>query len=291
MAKILIAGAGKLGLPLARALAGSGHEVAAVRRGDPPGASGGIAWHRLDLRDAAAVRALERDFDLVVVILTPAARSPRGYRQIYQEALANLLGHLEGPRDRPSCLFVSATSVYAQDRGEWVDEESAAEPVTYNGQSLLSAERTVLEWSPDPLIVRFAGIYGPGRKRLLRQLQEPLTIQRSPPAYTNRVHEDDCVGILRFLAGRQLRGENRHRVYLGADHCPAPKFEMMTWLARAAGLPEPSPLDAADDASRNKRCSNRRLREAGYRFLHPDYRSGYLAMLQGTSPEPGGPTG
>ena len=291
MAKILIAGAGRLGFPLALALSGSGHEVAAIRRGGPRGASADIRWHRLDLRNPGAGRDLDRDFDLVIVILTPAARSPEGYRQIYQEALGNLLGHLEGSRGRPACLFVSATSVYAQDRGEWVDEASPADPGTYNGRSLLSAEGTVLDWSPEPLIVRFAGIYGPDRMRLVRQLEKPMTIQRTPPAYSNRVHQEDCVGILRHLAGLQLGGRNSHRIYLGADHCPAPKFEMMTWLARAAGLPEPLPLDAADDAPRNKRCRNRRLVETGYRFSYPDYQSGYRAMLRGGRPDPGGGSG
>ncbi len=291
MAKILIAGAGRLGFPLALALSGSGHEVTAIRRGGPRDGPADIRWQRLDLRDPAAVRVLDRDFDLVIVILTPAGRSPEGYRQIYRGALDNLLGHLESSRNRPSCLFVSATSVYAQIGGEWVDEESPAEPGTYNGRSLLSAEEAVLGWSPDPLIVRFAGIYGPERMRLVRQLEKPVTIQRTPPAYTNRVHQEDCVGILRYLAGLQLGGRNSHRVYLGADHCPAPKFEMMAWLARAAGLPEPIPLDAADDAPRNKRCSNRRLVETGYRFSYPDYKSGYRAILQGTLPDTDGPPG
>jgi len=290
VAKILIAGAGRLGLPLALALSGAGHEVAAIRRGEPRDAPGDIRWHRLDLRDPATVQVLDRDFDLVIVILTPAARSPEGYRQIYQEALDNLLGRLESSRVRPACLFVSATSVYAQNGGEWVDEDSPASPGTYNGRSLLSAEEAVLGWSPNPLVVRFAGIYGPDRMRLVRQLEKPLTIQRTPPAHTNRVHQEDCVGILRFLAELQLGGRNSHRIYLGADHCPAPKFEMMSWLARTAGLPEPLPLDVAEDAPRNKRCSNRRLVEAGYRFSYPDYKSGYRAMLQGGRPDPdGGP--
>ncbi|MYH90732.1 MAG: sugar nucleotide-binding protein, partial [Gammaproteobacteria bacterium] len=109
------------------------------------------------------------------------------------------------------CLFLSATSVYAQNRGEWLDEESPTSPGTYNGMSLLSAEEAVLGWSPNPLVVRFAGIYGPDRMRLVRQLEKPLTIQRTPAAYTNRVHQEDCVGSLRFLAGLQPGGRNSHR--------------------------------------------------------------------------------
>ena len=134
----------------------------------------------MDLRQRIETEALDRDFDLIIVILTPAARSPDGYRQIYQTAMMNLFDHLAHRARRPSCLFVSSTSVYAQHQGEWVDEESPTEPDTYRGKSLLSAEEFILSWSPQPLIIRFAGIYGPGRTRLLDQLKEPMTVQRNP---------------------------------------------------------------------------------------------------------------
>lgn len=280
MARILIAGAGKLGLPLAQSLGSAGHEVSAIRRSTPPASDDVITWHQLDLEDRSQLDRLEPAFDLVIIILTPADRSPEGYQRIYQGALGNLLDRLDEAPARPACLFVSATSVYAQDDGAWVDESSPTEPETYNGRSLLDAENRVLQWSPNPLVIRFAGIYGPERNRLLRLLEGPLEIQRSPPTYTNRVHQDDCVAILAFLADLQLRGRNAHPVYIGADHDPAPKFEMMDWLARAAGLVRPTPVDAADDAPANKRCSNRRLLEAGYVFRYPDYRAGYRSMLE-----------
>ncbi len=290
VAKILIIGAGQLGLPLARQLSDSGHQITAIRRSHPPADAGNhITWLRMDLRQRIETEALDRDFDLIIVILTPAARSPDGYRQIYQTAMMNLFDHLAHRARRPSCLFVSSTSVYAQHQGEWVDEESPTEPDTYRGKSLLSAEEFILSWSPQPLIIRFAGIYGPGRTRLLDQLKEPMTVQRTPPTFTNRVHQDDCIGILQFLAERQLRGQNRHHIYLGADHDPAPKFEVMGWLARAAGLIEPRPFDTSDHAPQNKRCHNHRLRDAGYRFRHPDYQSGYGALLETFRVSPANP--
>lgn len=285
MARILIAGAGKLGRPLAGTLVQDGHQVSAIRRGDPGDHGDGIRWFRLDLEDPEAFKSLDAAYDQVIIILTPAARSAEGYARIYQQALGNLLRHLEGYPPRPACLFVSATSVYAQNDGAWVDEDSLTAPITYNGRSLLEAEDTVRRWSPNPLVVRFAGIYGPERTRLLRQLEQPQRIQRTPPLYTNRVHQDDCVSILWFLAELQRTRRNRHPVYIGADHCPAPRYEMMSWLAREAGLVPPIPVDAPDGSPANKRCSNRRLLEAGYRFIHPDYESGYRALLE-TGPGP-----
>jgi nucleoside-diphosphate-sugar epimerase len=279
MSRILVVGAGRLGLPLARMLHESGHQVTAIRRSPPPSDIAGIQWQLLDLRERDGLQKLGREFDQVIIILTPAARSPEGYRQIYQQALEDLLRHLDGAGARPACLFVSATSVYAQNDGSRVDEESETRPVTYNGRSLLAAEQRILGWSPAPLVVRFAGIYGPERRRLLDQLAKPLSIQRSPPLYTNRVHQADCVAMLDFLAARQRAGSNRHKIYIGADSDPAEKFEMMSWLADAAGLTPPVPVDAPDDAPRNKRCCNRRLLESGYDLIYPGYRDGYRAML------------
>ena len=279
MARILVVGAGKLGLPLARRLHECGHRVSAIRRGAADPSAPGIHWHALDLTETDALRGVSDAFDQVVIILTPQSRSPNGYRKIYQDAIDNLLRHLEGSGTRPSCVFVSATSVYAQDDGSWVDEDSETTPSSYNGKSLLAAERRILDWSPDPLVIRFAGIYGPGRRRLLNQLAKPLAIQRSPPTYTNRVHEADCVGILDHLCALQRAGQLGHRIVIGADSDPAAKFDMMTWLAKAAGLYPPEHVDADGDAPRNKRCSNRLLLETGYRLIYPGYRDGYSAML------------
>lgn len=281
MAKILIVGAGKLGLPLALRLHDCGHQVNAIRRSTPDTDASGIRWHLLDLTEAGSLHQITGEFDQVIIILTPLSRTPEGYRQIFQEAINNLLQYLETRMDRPACVFVSATSVYAQDDGSWVDEDSKTSPTSYNGQSLLAAERRILDWSPDPLIIRFAGIYGPDRRRLLSQLEKPLAIQRTPPWFTNRVHQEDCVGILDYLAARQRDGNLGHHIVIGADNDPAAKFEMMTWLAETAGLIPPDPMDAPEDAPRNKRCSNLRLQESGYQLIYPGYREGYAAMLCG----------
>ena len=60
MASILIAGAGKLGLPLALSLAADGHDVSAVRRSSAPSDSNTISWYHLDLEDGDSLVPLER---------------------------------------------------------------------------------------------------------------------------------------------------------------------------------------------------------------------------------------
>ena len=279
MASTLILGCGKLGYPLGKLLTQEGHRVIGVRRSKAPDDPADIEWLALDVRDQDARSLLPQDVDQIIVILTPATRSPEGYRSIYQQGLENVLSLYERSSRRPACIFVSATSVYAQDRGEWVDEKSICNPSSYNGESLLAAESRILGFSDRALIIRFSGIYGAERRRLISKLEQPIDIQKTPPTYTNRIHQHDCVGVLRHFAKKQLNGEALHSIYIATDHDCAPKYEMMSWLAAEAGLVPPTPFDAGGDARQNKRCRNQRLLDSGYRFLFPSYKEGYRAML------------
>ena len=62
----------------------------------------------------------------------------------------------------------------------------------------------------------------------------------------------------------------------------------MDWLAGQVGVDAP-PRMKADDVNSgrggNKRCSNRRLLESGFRFRYPGFREGYAAMLAASSQE------
>jgi len=281
MARILVVGCGKIGYPVAQALAADGHDICGVKRTLSETIDPAIDWFGLDIRDAVAVAELPTDFDQVIIVLTPAARSVDGYQQIYQQGLDHLLKRLQTTAPRPLLIFVSATSVYAQQNGEWVDEDSATEPTQYNGRSLLQAEQQVLGFSSGSVIVRFSGIYGAERNRLVRQLEQPLEIQVSPPLFSNRIHQDDCIGVLLHLADLQRSGGLEHDTYLATDFEPVAKFEMMTWLAETAGLNPPTPLVVAENAPGNKRCSNKRLVASGYQFKYPGYRQGYAEVLNG----------
>lgn len=280
MTRALVVGCGKLGLPLARLLIADGHSVTGIRRTLPETPdSGDPVWLKADVTNDDAIAGIPTDFELVVIILTPAERSPEGYRRIYQEGLDRVMSRLAAASIKPRLLFVSATSVYAQHRGEWVDEQSVTAPETYNGQSLLAAERAVKHFNPQSAIVRFSGIYGAQRQRLLKTLEKPQQIQRTPPLYTNRIHQQDCIAVLHLLAKRMLEGTSTPPVVAASDHDPAPRFEVMHWLAERAGLVNPTPASGGPDADQNKRVRNSLLLNLGFTFTYPTYRDGYDAML------------
>ncbi len=283
MATILIVGCGKIGQPLARQLVLDGHRVIGVRRNPQLSRDPEISWIGADICDPEAVKRLPVEIDSMIIILTPAARSAQGYAQIYQQGLGNLLNHFSNKQRHPACFFVSATSVYAQQQGEWVDENSETLPLNYNGKSLLAGEQLVRGFSNCPIIVRFSGIYGGPENHLLNLLrqhpEQPLEIQRSPPFYTNRIHQEDCIGALYFLVSMQLGQQPMATTYIATDHDCAIKFELMTWLANRIGSVPPVPALVPPDSTQNKRCSNGRLLAAGYCFKYPSFKDGYTQSI------------
>ena len=124
-------------------------------------------------------------------------------------------------------------------------------------------------------VFRLAGIYGPGRERLIRlAASEGLEIQHTPPYFTNRIHRDDAAAVLKHL----LLIDEPGALYIATDNLPAPRYEVIEWLAKVQGFKAPTAL-TDEHASKGKRIINQRLRDSGFSLSFPDYRSGYAAIL------------
>ncbi len=280
MPHILIAGCGKLGAPLGLQLASDGQVVTGIKRRLTENDHTDINWLAMDITQPDQYHQLPSGIDALIIILTPAERSAEGYKTVYQDGINHLLMHYDSQDTKPWVLFVSATSVYGQQNGEWVDETSVTRPEQYNGQSLLAAEQAVLGFNPNSVIVRFSGIYGAARSRVIKKLESPQRIQQSPPVYSNRIHQDDCIAVLYFLICEKLADNALDNIYLATDFDCAEKFEVMSWLANRTGLIPPTPEIASVNAPQNKRCSNKRLVARGFHFKYASFRDGYAAMLQ-----------
>lgn len=277
MAKILSVGCGDVGGELAKRLADAGHQVTGLKRHPPP-AFNKINYLAADIAAIADLTDLDTDFDFVFFILSPDGRSENSYQAIYETGVDNLLAHFARAKQSPRWIFTSSTSVYAQSQGEWVDENSPAEPDNPNSQFIRAAERKIIAANPNNIVVRFSGIYGEGREYLLRQAQHIPAIQKNPPYFTNRIHRRDCVEVLLFLLQQQLSGNCLEQCYLASDDEPASTWEVMTWLATEMGCPQPT-VKISDAAEMNKRCNNQRLKALGYQFRYPSYKEGYLPLI------------
>ncbi len=277
-----MAGCGRLGSAAAERLAGRGHSVCGLRRhwqAAPP-------WLQpleADLLDPSTLaRVIPAGLDAILHVLTPDQRDEVGYRRAYLHTLQALLAlpQLADPRQR--WVFVSSTAVYGDANGDWVDERRPPAPAAFNGQVLLEAEQVLRAARPNAALLRLGGIYGPGREHLLRQLRDGLLrVQRSPPHWTNRIHEQDAAELLATLALHPATG-----VFNGVDARPADEAEVGDWLAERLGLPPP-PLRNTDAIRPNRRIATHRLDELGFRHRFPDFRVGYDALLTEAGPKPG----
>jgi nucleoside-diphosphate-sugar epimerase len=279
---VLIAGCGYVGSALGCELLAESHNVWGLRR-QPASLPRGLVPIVADLGLEASLRDLPRDLDTVFYMASPGGSDDALYRMAYVEGLANLLASLERDGQRPRrVFFVSSTAVYGQTGGEWVDESSPCEPAGYAGRRLLEAE-AVLRAGPFPATaVRFGGIYGPRRTRLVESVRSGRAVYTgSPPQWTNRIHRDDCVGALQHL----MRLEHPEPLYLAVDSEPAEQGVVFRWIAGALGAPDPRRVRPGDPSLRastsNKRCRNDRLLASGYRFRFPSYREGYRSVLAG----------
>lgn len=277
-ATLLVIGCGDIGAAVAQQCAADGWRVWGVRR--QAALLPGVRMLQADVTDPATLQAL-RDVqpEFVLMVLTPGGFSDERYRKVYVEGLANSLAALDSSRLR-HVFWVSSTSVFHQDGGELLDEHSDARPAGFSGRRLLEAE-ALLERQPAPhTSVRFGGIYGPGRDRLLRQLRGGERSPAEPVRYSNRIHRDDAVGILRFLLARAAAGEPLAPLYLGVDAEPAPIAEVERWFSAMLGLDYAALAERTGEVrGGNRRCSSALLQATGYRFLYPTYREGLPTLL------------
>lgn len=282
MARIVIAGCGDVGTALGLRLSQAGHTVWGLRR-DPSRLPAGLQPLAADLTEPVTLRALPPALDYMVYAAAAGGSSPAHYRAAYVDGVANILQALQAQGQRLRRLILtSSTSVYGQLDGAWLDEDAPAQASGFGPESLRAGEELVWNSEHPALVIRFGGIYGPGRSRLIDSVRNGRAVC-TPGLYTNRIHRDDCAGAIAHL----LQLENPAGLYLGVDDEPALQCEVMGWLARQLGVAEPPQKAAAGSAAErrmraNKRCSNTRLRASAYRFRYPSYREGYRALLNST---------
>jgi len=271
--RVLIAGCGDVGNVLAADLLADGHVVYGLKR-DVSTLPAGVLPVRADLLDPAALTGLPGDIDSLVFMPTPASRDQAGYEAIFIRGWKNLWAGLK--RAPARTLLVSSTAVYGEADGAVVTEETEPRPDRFNGRVLLQMEQLARTCTERLVVARISGIYGPGRERMISlAASDGLEVQQYPPEFTNRIHRDDAAAALKHL----LDIDEPDALYLVTDDLPAPRFEVVSWLAGMQGREQPKGL-SVENAPQGKRVSNRRLRASGFELKYPDYRAGYAAVLK-----------
>ena len=280
--RALIAGCGDVGTQLGLRLAHDGWEVFGLRRHPEhlPAPLHGLA---ADLSAPDTLAAIPPGIELLAYTAAADRGDDDAYRRAYVDGVRAVLAALAtsgAPLRR--VLFTSSTAVYGQTDGGWVDETSLADPSGFSGRRVLEGEALALGCGAPAVVLRLAGIYGPGRTRLIDRVRSgDATVAAGAPRWTNRIHRDDCAGAAHHL----LTQDHAAGIWIGVDHEPCAEGDVLDWLASHLGVPQPR--RTAEPAARrrtetNKRCSNRKLLASGYRFRYPTFRDGYAALLAAT---------
>jgi nucleoside-diphosphate-sugar epimerase len=184
--------------------------------------------------------------------------------------------------------YLSATSVYGDAGGDWVDEATPPEPGSGRGRARLAAEKA---WAAlgaaaglPVAVFRIAGIYGPGRSALDQVRRGAAQRIEKPGQVFNRIHVADLGRIVAAAAEREASG-----AFNICDDEPAPPQDVVAFAAELVGLPSPPlvPFDVAElsPMARSFYAENKRVRstrvgpELTVRLQYPDYRTGLRAIL------------
>jgi nucleoside-diphosphate-sugar epimerase len=281
----LIAGCGYVGQRLAQALP-EGRIRGLVRRVES-----------LGMLEKQGITGLRRDLDqpgkidwstagAAVWYLVPPPRSG-----VVDLRLKHFLRALNASGPPRRVVLLSTTGVYGNCQGEWVDENRPPAPVADRARRRLDAERQLQQWGEQTgvewVILRVAGIYGPGKLPLDRLRQgKPMVAEKDAP-WTNRIHVHDLVQVCLAAMERGRSG----RIYNVTDGHPGNMAHYFNRVAEAAGLSRPPVIDLArarNSLSRGMRSylaesrridNSRMLRELGVTLRYPDLDKGLGACF------------
>ena len=281
--RVLLAGCGDLGTRLGLRLVDQEHEVIGLRRrvAELPDAFETIAMDLTRLgapergRAGDAVRSDPRldALDAVIITLTPDESTRDGYERSYLHGLRGLAHVLESQPGR--VILVSSTRVLAEDPTRVITEDAPLAPGSGPGEVLAAAESEAAELFDHLTIVRPAGIYGPGRTRLIDSVRRGQ--QFNHQRWTNRVHRDDLVHGLERLALDPEPPDLVHAV----DSLPAQMGEVVAFIADRLGVSVPGHIE--DERPGGKRIDGTRFGSLVGELKFPTYRDGFASMLMDRS--------
>lgn len=272
---VAILGAGYVGMGLAGVLVDRGYNVYAVRR-RPQQALQGVRAVYGDLTRPDEITGLPDHVDHLVLSVAPSLPDGDDHERTY---LGSAEGTVALARRHGACsvLYTSSTAVYGVADGSWVTEASPLRARSPRGRVLIAAERRLWTFEGPVILLRVAGIYGPGRTALERYTRiEDLPTHGE--YWVNLVHRDDLVAAITCL----LTLAASRRVLNCSDGTPERAIDIARWLAAQHGTSIPSPIEfARPDAQprSNQRVDSRTLRALGWRPRYPSFREGFLTSL------------
>lgn len=287
---VLIAGCGYAGMRAAQFWQHAGARVTAITRSPSRAAefaAAGLEPLVLEITDPEPWPTLPAA-ELVVWSVGYDRSAGHSREAVWLHGLQRFLNRLPPTPNPRRILLTSSTSVYGDSAGEDVDERTLPQPEQEGGRACLQAELILQEFAAHhgitAVILRLAGIYGPGRLlRRLDDLRAAIPIAADPDSWLNLVHVDDITTALDFCA----RHPQPPPLLNIAAAQTATRAAYYQTLAELAGVP--APVFAPAPPGHSGRAGNRRVVSVerprlGLTFRHEDCRSG-LTQALGLTPQ------
>ena len=179
--------------------------------------------------------------------------------------------------------YLSATSVYGNHDGKWVNEESETKPTSISGSKRLQAENQWLKFSKKnnlPLqIFRLSGIYSVHNNILKRLISGQAKIVKKENHFFSRVHIEDIANLL-FYSMKKFKN---NQIYNVSDDKPASQEEIASYGSKLLRVktPEFLELDSLEDGmlkdfyKDSKKVDNKKVKEFfNYKLIYPTYKEG-----------------
>ena len=179
--------------------------------------------------------------------------------------------------------YLSATSVYGNHDGCWVDENSKTKPTTKNGISRLKAENEWIslkrKYNLPIQVLRLSGIYSNKENILARLRSGTAKLVNKKNHYFSRIHVDDIGNILFESLTKFRSGE----IYNLSDDKPTSSQEITLYGAKLLNIENIEVIEVEDIESKmvknfykdSKKINNKKMKEFfNYRLKFPTYVEG-----------------
>jgi len=179
--------------------------------------------------------------------------------------------------------YLSATSVYGDHKGEWVNEESKTNPTFQSGKERILAEKLWMSLCLNkklPLqIFRLSGIYSNERNILVRLKSGNTNIIEKKNHYFSRIHVEDIANILFKSLSNFKTGE----IYNISDDQPSLSKEIILYGAKLLNVQNLKSIEVQDLESEmlksfykeSKKVNNKKMKSFfDYNLKFPTYVEG-----------------
>jgi nucleoside-diphosphate-sugar epimerase len=179
--------------------------------------------------------------------------------------------------------YLSATSVYGNHNGDWVNENSKTNPTSANGIARLNAEKSWLDLTEKqnlPLqILRLSGIYSNQNNILARLKTGNVKIIDKKNQFFSRIHVEDITNVL-FKSLQKFKSKE---IYNVSDDKPTTSEEIILYGSKLLNIEKPKVVDLSTIESEmvknfykdSKKVNNKKMKEFfNYKLMYPTYLEG-----------------